>query len=65
MATTHQVTARIVLMVTSDVPGKTLQEALENTKALKEQDFIKFKPGVDFSDGSFEIVSVTNNHWVE
>ena len=53
---TFQVSAKLNLFVTNEVKAETLEEALEQARKMKEQDFITING--EFLDGSMEITGI-------
>jgi len=53
---TFQVSAKLNLFVTNEVKAETLEEALEQARKLKEQDFVTING--EFLDGSMEITGI-------
>jgi hypothetical protein len=59
---TYQVTARLVVLASIDVKAESFEDALEQSKTLRETDFVKFKG--EFLDGSMKIGQVcVNKYW--
>jgi len=53
---TFNVSAKLDLFVTAEVKAETLEEALEQARKMKEQDFITING--EFLDGSMEITGI-------
>ena len=53
------VTGRLSLIVQIDVKAESLEDAIAQSAALKEQDFVAFEG--DFMDGKLSIVGVQND----
>ena len=53
------VTARMVLLASITIEAESLEDAVQQSKELKEVDFVKFKD--QFVDGSITIGSVSKS----
>ena len=58
----YEVTARMLILASITINAESLEDAVEQSKDMKEIDFIKFK-GI-FMDGSIRISGVSRtNYW--
>ena len=55
------VTARLLLLVGITIKAESFEDALEQAKTLREQDFVKFKG--EFADGSIAIQNVSRSEY--
>jgi hypothetical protein len=57
------VTARMVLLASITIEAESLEDAVQQSKELKEVDFVKFKD--QFVDGSITIGSVSKSDYFD
>ena len=58
-----QATARLELIVTTGFYAESLEDALRESRTLREHDFVKIPDG-EYQDGTMRIISVTeDNAW--
>jgi len=57
------VTARMVLLASITIEAESLEDAVQQSKELKEVDFVKFKD--QFMDGSITIGSVSKSGYFD
>ena len=55
------VTARLLLLVGITIKAESFEDALEQAKTLREQDFVKLKG--EFADGSIAIQNVSRSEY--
>ena len=58
----YEVTARMIIVASHTINAESLEDAVEQSKSMKEVDFIKVKGS--FIDGSIRISGVSRtNYW--
>ena len=55
----YDVTARMILLVQHTIKAESLVDALEQSRGMNEQDFVKFKG--EYVDGSIKITGVSKS----
>jgi hypothetical protein len=50
--------ARLILIVETSIKAEDMADAVEQSKTMKETDFVKFERGDSFCDGSIKIIGV-------